>query len=177
MAYNNYFPMGYQPYYIPQYQQSFQPMQTQVPQIPQQNYPQTAQTPTPAPTNPTSIIWVRNAQEAAMYPLAPNNAVALWDSGSPVIYLKQADASGKPTMKTYDLVERAESPVEASEAKPDKTVSYATKEDLGAVVGVVKDFDKAIGSLRSEIDSMKGDLYGIAGQKKKPAPAKKTEDE
>ena len=176
MAYNNYYPMNYQPYYIPQYQQSFQPQIQQPIQQPIQPQ-QAAQTPTPAPSNPSSIIWVRNQNEAAMFPLAPNNAVALWDSSAPVIYLKQADASGKPTMKTYDLVERVETPVEASEAKPDKAVSYATKEDLGAVVGVVKDFDKAIGSLRSEIDSMKGDLYGIAGQKKKPATAKKAEDE
>ena len=172
MAYNNYYPM-YQPYYYPQYQQSYQP-QIQ-PQIQQPQMQQAAQTPTPAPSNPSSIIWVRNAQEAAMFPLAPNNAVALWDSGSPVIYLKQSDASGKPSMKTFDLVEREETLVEASEAKPDKTVSYATKDELGAVVGVVKDFDKVIGSLKSEIDSMKGDLYGIAG-KKKPAP-KKAEDE
>ena len=31
------------------------------------------------------------------YLVAPNSAVALWDSNSPTIYLKQADASGKPS--------------------------------------------------------------------------------
>lgn len=170
MAYNNYFPMNYQPYYYPQYQQSFQPMQ------PQYQTQQAVQTPAPAPSNPSSIIWINSERDAAMYPVAPNNAVALWNQNDPVVYLKQADASGKPTMKVYDLVERAETPSESAEAKPDKSISYATKDDLGAVVGVVKDFDKAIGSLRSEIDSMKGDLYGIAG-KKKPASAKKAEDE
>ena len=175
MAYNNYFPMGYQPYYYPQYQQSFQPQIQQPIQQPIQPQ-QATQNQTQAPANPSSIIWVRNAQEAAMFPLAPNNAVALWDSGAPVIYLKQADASGKPEMKTYDLIERAETPVESDEAKPDKNAIYATKEDLGAVVGVVKDFDKVIGSMKSEIESMKGDLYGIAG-KKKPTTAKKAEDE
>ena len=51
--------------------------------------------------------------EAANYPVAPNNAVTLWDSNSPVVYLKQADASGKPSMKTYDLVERTQRPVQA----------------------------------------------------------------
>lgn len=172
MAYNNYYPM-YQPYYYPQYQQSFQP-QIQQPIQPQIQQPQIQQPQTSA--SPSSIIWIASERDAALFPVAPNNAVALWNQNDPVVYLKQADASGKPSMKTYDLVERVETPVEASEAKPDKTVSYATKDELGAVVGVVKDFDKVIGSLKSEIDSMKGDLYGIAGQKKKPAP-KKAEDE
>ena len=171
MAYNNYYPM-YQPYYIPQYQQSFQP-QIQ-PQIQQSIQPQMQQP--QAPANPSSIIWISSERDAALYPVAPNNAVALWNQNDPIVYLKQADASGKPSMKTYDLVERVETPVESAEAKADKTIDYATREDLGAVVGVVKDFDKTIGVLKSEIESMKGDLYGIAG-KKKPATSKKTEDE
>ena len=171
MAYNNYFPATYQPYYYPQYQQSFQPMQQQI-----QPMTQAQQIQPQMQSNPSGIVWVSSERDAALYPVAPNNAVALWNQNDPVVYLKQADASGKPTMKIYDLVERAETPSESSEAKPDKTVNYATKEDLGAVVGVVKDFDKVIGGLRSEIDTMKGDLYGLAG-KKKPAPAKKDEVE
>ena len=160
-SYTPYTPL-YQPY--PIYQQ---------PIIQPQYQPQTQQ-PQNQVNSQNSIIWVRNQNEAAMFPLAPNNAVALWDSGSPVIYLKQADASGKPTMKIFDLIERTETPVESAEAKVDKTIDYATKDELGVVVGAVKDFDKVIGSLRSEIDSMKGDLYGIAGKKK---PTKKAEDE
>lgn len=55
---------------------------------------------------PPSIVWVQNEAEASSYLVAPNSAVTLWDSNAPVIYLKQADASGRPTMKVYDLVER-----------------------------------------------------------------------
>lgn len=170
MAYNNYYP-AYQQY--PIYQQPVIQPQYQ-PQI-QQPVQQTAQTPAPVQANQSGIIWVHNQNEAFMYPLAPNTAISLWDSGSPVIYLKQADASGKPTMKIFDLVERVETQPESSEAKAEKA-NYATKEDLGTIVGVVKDFDKAIVAMKGEIETMKGDLYGIAG-KKKPVKKAETEEE
>ena len=44
--------------------------------------------------------------------------------------------------------------------------TYATKDELGAVVGVVKGFDEILAGLRADIDTMKGDMYGIAGKKK-----------
>lgn len=104
---------------------------------------------TPAP-NPTSIIWVDGEREAAAYPVAPNNAVALWDSSSPAIYLKQADASGRPVMKAFDLVER----VEAS-----KTTEPEGYEKLM----------KSMNEMRAELDSLKSDVYGLAGKKRKKA--------
>ena len=139
MALNTYYPNytnPYQSYPGPYYQQP--PQMTQ--QTPQVSQPQ---------QNPTNILWVRNSQEAAMYPVAPNNAVVLWDSGSPVIYLNQADASGKPTMKTYDLVER----VEKTES-PDGE-GYATKGELAALAGVVKDVDGIIAGIREDLDALK----------------------
>lgn len=90
------------PYYQP-YQYFPQPVPDQLAQLRQQYQQQAA----------PSIVWVQSEMEAANYPVAPNNAVTLWDSNSPVVYLKQADASGKPSMKTYDLVERTQRPVQA----------------------------------------------------------------
>lgn len=126
MAYTPYTPM-YQPYSYPAYPYQQQPQQNQ-----------------------TGVTWVRNAQEAAMYPVAPNNAVALWDSGTPCIYLKQADASGKPSMKTYDLVERKEQPTEQAAQE------FATKTELAALAGIVKDVNGLISGLRTDVDSLKG---------------------
>ena len=80
---------GYQPYYQP-------PMADQLTQL-RQSY-QPMQQPQQAPASP-SIVWVQSEMEAANYLVAPNSAVTLWDSNSPVVYLKQADASGKPSMK------------------------------------------------------------------------------
>ena len=85
----------------------------------------------------TSIIWVGGLSEAQMYPVAPNAAVALWDSTCPALYLKQADASGRPSMKVFDLVERTEPPVQAHPV-PSTTTQYATKDELTAALEALK---------------------------------------
>lgn len=104
------------PYY-PQYQPGYYPapVPDQLAQLRQNQFqpiqqPQQFQPPQnpPAP----SIVWVQSEQEALNFLVAPNSAVTLWDSNSPVVYLKQADASGKPSMKIYDLVERNSRPVQ-----------------------------------------------------------------
>ena len=135
MAYNNYFPATYQPMYQqPMYQPQIQPQNTQ----------------------PSSLMWVNSFAEAQMYPVAPNNAVALWDSSSPAIYVKQADASGRPTLKVFDIVERSES----APAKDSKGIDYATKGDLAA-------FSASLEAITKDIETMKGDIYGLAGKRKK----------
>ena len=97
--------------------------------------------PPPVPQNPVAtggVQWVSSEQEARGYLIAPNSAVALWDSTSPTVYLKQSDASGKPTLKIYDLVERAET---ASNASQKPGVEFVTREEfdrLAALVGEIK---------------------------------------
>lgn len=128
--------MPYNPtYYYPQnYYQP--PLADQMNQFRQQPYQQPMQT--PAQMQPIqqpqaqgqSIIWVQNQQEAYNYLVAPNSAVALWDSNSPVIYLKQADASGKPTVKIYDLVERT---AQLPQAAPQPAAEYVTRQEFAAL--------------------------------------------
>lgn len=137
---NSYLPYYYQPHYI---------------------QPPTMQQ---APTQ--SMVWVRDKAEADAYPIAPNTAIALWDSSSPCIYLKQTDVSGRPSIKTFDLVERsnlAEKPFE--EPAP----NYVSHDDLKTLSDEIK-------AIRSDIEKMSVDLYGIAG-KKKAQTTKKTEEE
>lgn len=117
-----------------QFQQMQQPQQFQ----PQQNPP------TP------SIVWVQSEQEALNYLVAPNSAVTLWDSNSPVVYLKQADASGKPSMKIYDLVERSQRPVQAPQVPE---VEYAPL---------------------SRLEALEARLNELTAVKDAPKPAKKT---
>lgn len=108
MAYNNSFPVGYQPmYYQPQYQQ------TQM-----QNQPQ----------NNSSVIWVQGEAGAKSYLVAPNTTVQLWDSESQVIYLKSADASGMPSIKTLDYTIR-----EAKQNALSEPQIYATRQELEAL--------------------------------------------
>lgn len=85
-------------------------------------------------TAPSSLIWVGSFAEAQLYPVAPNNAVALWDSSTPAIYVKQADASGRPTIKAYDLVER----VDVAPQPSASTQAYVTKNELTAALEALK---------------------------------------
>ena len=118
--------MPYTPYY-PAYQYYQPPMPDQLTQLRQNQYQPIQQA---QPMQQPSIVWVPNEQAAREYLVAPNSAVTLWDSSAPVVYLKQADASGKPSMKIYDLVERNSRPVQAPVAPP---VEYATKDELAAL--------------------------------------------
>lgn len=115
------------PYYYQPYQPYQPPMADQLTQL-RQSY-QPMQQPQQAPASP-SIVWVQSEMEAANYLVAPNSAVTLWDSNSPVVYLKQADASGKPSMKIYDLVERNQRPVQAPQTL---AVEYAPLSRLEAL--------------------------------------------
>ena len=54
------------------------------------------------------------------------------------MYFKQADASGKPSIRVYDLVERAQGASGASSATDIKLPDYATKEELAAAVDALK---------------------------------------
>lgn len=128
------------PFYPNYFNSYYQPMTQPINQTPQQT---------------TGIVWISSEREAAMYPVAPNNAVTLWNQNEPVVYLKQADASGKPTMITYDLIERSESPQNERNAQNDKLPTYATKEELATVVGAVKDIDGVITSLSKDVDELK----------------------
>ena len=129
--------MAFNPYYQNPYYP--QPMPDNLMQMRQQQMMQPA--PPPVPQNPVAtggVQWVSSEQEARGYLIAPNSAVALWDSTAPTVYLKQSDASGKPTLKIYDLVERAETPRTAPQ---EKDVEFVTREEfdrLAALVGEIK---------------------------------------
>lgn len=125
--------MAFNPYYQNPYYP--QPMPDNLMQMRQQQMMQPA--PPPVPQNPVAtggVQWVSSEQEARGYLIAPNSAVALWDSTAPTVYLKQSDASGKPTLKIYDLVERAET---ASNAPQKPGVEFVTRKEFDALASLV----------------------------------------
>ena len=128
------------PYFNPYYPQ---PMPDNLMQMRQQQMMQPMQQPMSQPVQQNLIAqggvqWVNGEQEARGYLIAPNSAVALWDSGAPTVYLKQSDASGKPTLKIYDLVERAETPRTAPQEKGVEFVTRKEFDALAALVGEIK---------------------------------------
>ena len=119
---------GYQPYQM--YQPYQPPMADQLTQLRQQQFQPVQNVQQAQQQTQGGMIWVQNEMEAANYLVAPNSAVTLRDSNSPVVYLKQADASGKPSMKIYDLVERTQRPVQAQQTP---SVEYAPLSRLEAL--------------------------------------------
>lgn len=113
------------------------PMQDNLAQLRQQQM----QAIPPMPQNPlpqSGVQWVSGEQEARSWMVAPNAAVALWDSTAPTVYLKQADASGKPTLKVYDLVERLASAPDTQKAPAAEYVTRKEFDALAALVGEMK---------------------------------------
>lgn len=111
------------------------PMQDNLAQLRQQQM----QAIPPMPQNPlpqSGVQWVSGEQEARSWMVAPNAAVALWDSTAPTVYLKQADASGKPTLKVYDLVERLAS---ASDTQKAPAAEYVTRKEFDALAALVSE--------------------------------------
>lgn len=95
-------------------QQMYQPQMQQPPQAPQQAS--------------NGFVWVNDINEAANYLVAPNSAVQLWDKNSPCVYLKTADAAGKPTMQIFDLVERKQQPT--AQTQTATTADYVTRAEF-----------------------------------------------
>ncbi len=128
MAYNNYFPVNYQPMQMYQPQQMAQPQ----PQAPQQNA--------------SSLTWVQGEGAAKSYLVAPGSTVALFDNESQTIYIKTADASGMPSMRILDYTFRDIKPQNKQILAEN---DYATKDD----VLLLKD---EINALRAKFDDMEG---------------------
>lgn len=117
MAINYGFPVTYQQYYP---QQAYQQQQ-------QQN---------------TGIIWVQGEAGAKSYLVAPNTTVQLWDSENQVIYLKSADASGMPSMRTLDYTIRGAN-------LPVNDVSSNSGKDV---------WENELNALKAKIERLEGEL-------------------
>ena len=126
MAYYNGFPATYQPVY-------------QVPQTQNQQ---------------SSIIWVQGEAGAKSYMVAPNSTVTLWDSENQTIYLKSADASGMPSIKTLDYtIREARSGANTVPViSDDKLSTFATKDEIKAVSDRISALAEQVEKIRRNKD-------------------------
>lgn len=104
------------------------------------------------PVSNNSIIWVQGEAGAKSYLVAPNTTVQLWDSESQKIYLKSADASGMPSIKTLE---------------------YTILSDNSSIQTIPIDEDKYIS--RDEFDALKGKIESLQGEINRLKPHKKEE--
>ena len=72
------------------------------------------------PTQPTQIQYVNDKSSAEAYQMPANSSVILMDSNMARFYMKQTDASGVSTIKTYDF----------KESEADKPTEYVTKQEF-----------------------------------------------
>lgn len=126
MAYNNYFPAGYQPA-----------------QIVYPTQPNTAPTQQSAQS---ALTWVQGEAGAKSYLVAPNSTVVLWDSKTPTIYIKSSDASGLPTMRVLEYTERTATP------KAEVQTDFASLSDFEKLKSDVEEMKKY---LKSQIGTEK----------------------
>ncbi|MCM1364396.1 MAG: hypothetical protein NC122_04120 [Faecalibacterium sp.] len=134
--YGNYQPPFYSapmPDNLAQLRANQQPMQQMQTIQPQQSQPIQPTLPTPQ-TSSNGIIWVQGEEGAKAYLVAPNSTVVLWDSENPTIYLKSADGSGIPSMRTLDWVERNTMPkVTLPSVSEQNTDKFVTREEFDAL--------------------------------------------
>ncbi len=133
--YNN----GAMPDMLNGYKQQYQMPQMQQPMAqPVQQQPQTIPTSTFNAQN--ELIWVQGEAGAKGYLVAPNKTVILWDTESPTVYVKSADANGMPSMRTLDFTERTANAQNIAQNAP-KTheckcgSKFVPKEDFEALEG------------------------------------------
>ena len=122
---NPYFLGNYSNPYMSMFNQQY-PQQTQ--QVPQQG----------------TFIYVSGREEAQTYPLAPNTTIALWQNDGSAVYIKQADASGKQEMRSFDLIEQKQ-PVQ--QVQPS---SLHQENNLNQYV-IREDFDRVLAKFESTI--------------------------
>ena len=149
MPYNSYFQTSYPQLYPQVYPQGGQ-------QQPSMSYPQAgasypqnnpqAQAGQPMSSN---LIWVQGEAGAKSYLVAPNTTVQLWDSERQTIYLKSADASGMPSIKTLDYTIRESTPNNTPLVQADTGAAFATKAELT--------------SLAQQVEALKSALQGLSG--------------
>ena len=179
MAYNNYYGQGYSyvPYYPATYQPLIQPQMIQQPQM------QTAQMPVASQNQQTSgqiqnggFITVHSESEARSYPVAPGTSVTFKHETAPYCYTKTMGFSQfeAPKFEKFRLVKEDEVENQQADSKEIAPQAFATEEDLSKVVGVVKGINEVVGALKSDVDSLKSDMYGALGKRK---TAKKAEAE
>lgn len=131
MAWNSYFPTGYQPVYYPQVQAQPTP----------QNVPQSQM---PQPQNGNGLTWVQGESGAKSYLVAPNNTVLLMDSENDVFYLKSTDASGMPMpLRTFDYRERKSPDREPKLSQGVELSKYVTKDEFEAFRGQIEAYMNA----------------------------------
>lgn len=119
MAYNSYYPAGYQPAYYPTQNNAYSTQMSVGATQPTQN----------------GIIWVQGEPGAKSYLVAPNTTVLLMDSESQRFYLKSSDSSGMPMpLRIFEYTEKTpnSAQIQPKTSETIDSMDYVTKREFEA---------------------------------------------
>lgn len=91
------------------------------------------------PINQNFFAWVQGEAAAQAYQVAPNSTVMLMDSERPVLYMKSADATGRPgqMVKQYLVTEEQYMQLQNSQ-----TSDAVTKAELDKIAGEIEEIKR-----------------------------------
>lgn len=138
------------------------------------NYPQQMPTFQNIAQPQNDFKWVQGIEGAKAYPVAPNAVVELWDSESQTIYIKSADRTGMPSIKTLDYTVRSQGGTSANSLLNDtseETISpeefRALKSKIEALESKVENFECTCKHENSTGGSRKNNLIDSGSDKKR----------
>lgn len=80
------------------------------------------------------ILWVQGDAGAKSYLVAPGTTVMLMDSDASRFYLKTADNSGMPTLRTFEYTEVTQNGQQTAKTFPNMADKYVTREEYDATM-------------------------------------------
>jgi len=123
------------------------------PQTYQQTYPQYNQQTTQIQSG--GFISVPNIDVARSYHVAPGTSVTFIDENAPYVYTKTRKSQfDSPVLERYRLVHEEDSPVsenESAKEEPNKTIAYATKDEIDALRASYEDLKAKMEKLTAEL--------------------------
>lgn len=136
MAFNNNFPIGYQPMYYPQYQQQMTapPVQSVQPQQVQNG----------------GYVTVQNEQEAKDYLVANGTSVTFIDTNNRKLYIKTKGFSSldQPIFKRYSLVEDDDN---GDQTIADTLADLPDKEEIEKIKADIKTLKAKVSKLTGKV--------------------------
>lgn len=172
---SGYYPATYQPYgqqYVQQYQQPQYQAQAMAPAT--QSNQQMQQVNQPIQNG--GFVYVRSEEEARAYPVALGTSITFKNETSPYFYTKTMGFSQfeAPRFEKFRIIKEVD---EEPEEENQKDSPYALKDDLASVVTAFKELSGVVSAIKGEMDSMKGDIYGVVGKKRTTKKAEVEEDD
>lgn len=76
------------------------------------------------------ILWVQGEAGAKSYLVAPNTSVLLMDSDESAFYLKSADSSGMPSLRTFKYIETTNQPKENLKSNNNADIDFVPKKEF-----------------------------------------------